>query len=481
LGNTLTPYRGSGLNGLYGAGSGGVANLARAIGGQFAAQGTTPTNTLIRAYLVNWLRASANANGRSRDGATASDEWNARLAQGRPAARDAERTITIPYQRTSPLNLPVVDPSLDILSPPLTCLDTGTIWSQPGNIYSQIVNLADVDNSRSMIAPGDAEDGPFRTNQVNLWVRGTMHPAPLSRAKVEALGGKAQNLTAVAYSGAVSSPQSNVREAPREASFMPAIPPDACPPNVPNLAAMADEPDIIPLIRTSYQRNRLFPVGHFDSAKWRQYRWAYFRMIELVDAQIAKVLQSLRATGHERDTVVVFTSDHGDCQGAHGWNQKTVLFDESSRIPLIVCPPGLAQARTSDALVNLGLDLLPTLCQYGGVAAPAALPGIGLRDATAGSARPRPYIVVENKMVQGDPVDGVKPEPSGRMVRSRRFKYCAYDMGARRESLVDMDRDPGELVNLAGVAAFRDTLREHRQYLAEWCRTTADAFVVPST
>jgi penicillin amidase len=227
LGNTLTPYRGSGLNDLYGAGSGGVANLARAIGEQFVAQGTTPTNKLIRAYLVNWLRASTNANGRNRNGATASDEWNARLAQGRPDARDAARTITIPYQRTLPLNLPVVDPSLDIVSPPLTCLDTGTIWSQPGNIYSQIVDLAEVDNSRSMIAPGNAEDGPFRTHQVDLWVRGTMHPAPLSRAKVEALGGKAQNLTAVAYSGSLSSSQTTVGETPGEGRFVPAIPPVA--------------------------------------------------------------------------------------------------------------------------------------------------------------------------------------------------------------------------------------------------------------
>jgi penicillin amidase len=227
LGNTLTPYRGSGLNGLYGAGSGGVANLARAIGERFAAQATTPTHTLIRAYLVNWLRASASANGRDRDGATSSDEWNARLAQGRPAARDAARTIPIPYQRTLPLNLPVVDPSLDIVSPPLPCLDTGTIWSQPGNLYSQIVDLSDLDNSRSMIAPGNAEDGAFRTNQMDLWVRGTMHPAPLSRAKVEALGGKAQNLTVVAYSGSLSSPQKTVGEAPREARFVPALPPVA--------------------------------------------------------------------------------------------------------------------------------------------------------------------------------------------------------------------------------------------------------------
>jgi hypothetical protein len=62
---------------------------------------------------------------------------------------------------------------------------------------------------------------------MDLWVRGTMHPAPLSRVKVEALGGQAQNLTVVAYSGSLSSPQKTVGEAPREARFVPALPPVA--------------------------------------------------------------------------------------------------------------------------------------------------------------------------------------------------------------------------------------------------------------
>lgn len=125
------------------------------------------------------------------------DDVNSIVATLLPIAR----AIAIPYQRTPPHNLPVVDASLDCTSPPLTCLDTGTIWSQPGNLYSQIVDLADVDRSRSMIAPGNAEDSPYRTNQVDLWVRGTMHPAPLSRAKVEAPGVKAEGLTAVTYTG----------------------------------------------------------------------------------------------------------------------------------------------------------------------------------------------------------------------------------------------------------------------------------------
>jgi hypothetical protein len=106
---------------------------------------------------------------------------------------------------------------------------------------------------------------------------------------------------------------------------------------------------------------------------------------------------------------------------------------------------------------------------------------MSLRAAAAGAEqRARSYIVVENKMVQGDPVGGEKPEPGGRMVRSRRFKYCAYDLGKRRESLVDLEKDPGELFNLAGDPAHRAVLEEHRRYLSEWCRATSDPFVVPA-
>ena len=106
------------------------------------------------------------------------------------AAEAVGQTITIPYQGMTPLQLPKVDPSLDIVSPPLTCLDTGTIWSQPGNVYTHIVDLADIDNSRAMIAPGNCEDGasPLRTAGIDLWVQGRTRPAPLSRDKSSNLG-----------------------------------------------------------------------------------------------------------------------------------------------------------------------------------------------------------------------------------------------------------------------------------------------------
>ncbi|TSA24885.1 DUF229 domain-containing protein, partial [bacterium] len=113
-------------------------------------------------------------------------------------------------------------------------------------------------------------------------------------------------------------------------------PVEQCPPAVENLAPMLDETDTMLLMRRSAQANRLFPVGKFDEKKWRQYRWAYFRMIEKVDTYIGTILDALRTSGELDNTVIVFTADHGDMQGAHGWNQKTVLYDGSSSVPLII-------------------------------------------------------------------------------------------------------------------------------------------------
>lgn len=255
---------------------------------------------------------------------------------------------------------------------------------------------------------------------------------------------------------------------------------DQCPPAVANLPPMKDEPDIIPVMKRSFHANRLFPVGDFDEKKWREYRWVYFRLIEAVDAHIGKILQALRESGQEENTAIIFTSDHGDCQGAHGWNQKTVMFEESSRVPLIIVHAAGAKGETCDILVNTGLDLLPTLCDLAGIKAATNVLGMSLKPAAERAVvESRPYVVVENKMTQGSPIDGYKPEPNGRMVRSERFKYCAYDLGLQRESLVDLESDPGELVNLAGNKEYRKVLEQHRQYLAEWCRQTKDPFVVP--
>jgi arylsulfatase A-like enzyme len=154
------------------------------------------------------------------------------------------------------------------------------------------------------------------------------------------------------------------------------------------------------------------------------------------------------------------------------------LYDEAARVPLIVSYKGVTKPGVSGRLAHTGVDLIPTLCAYAGIPAPEDLPGLSLKDTANGKGGkdPREYLVVSNKMVQGGPVDGRIPVLEGRMVRSRRYKYCIYSEGRRRESLVDMEKDPGEMENLAENSAYRDILESHRGMLAGFRKNTNDPF-----
>ena len=253
-------------------------------------------------------------------------------------------------------------------------------------------------------------------------------------------------------------------------------PADKCPPLKPNMAPAADETDIIWHMRKSYQRHRLFPVGKFTDGKWRQYRWAYYRLVEKVDRHVGTVLATLGKTKQAAKTVVVFLSDHGECHGVHRWNQKTVFYDESSRVPLIITHKGKTPKGVCDSLVQTGVDLIPTLCDFAGIEPPKGLPGLSLKLHAMGKApeQGRPYVVVSNRMVQCVPINGVLLQPDGRMVRTERYKYCLYSKGRRRESLVDMQADPGEMVNLAEKRPSRPVLLKHRAYLGEFARKHND-------
>jgi arylsulfatase A-like enzyme len=252
--------------------------------------------------------------------------------------------------------------------------------------------------------------------------------------------------------------------------------PSACPPLKPNMEPPEGETDIISHMRKAYQAHRLFPVGNFTNDKWRQYRWAYYRLIEKVDKHIGTLLDALRESKQLENTLVVFLSDHGECCGAHHWNQKTVFYDEAARVPFIISQKGATPQGTNNALVQTGIDLIPTLCDFAGIDAPKGLPGRSLKAHALNHVLTddRPYIVVSNKMVQCEAVDGVMLQPDGRMVRSQRYKYCLYSLGRRRESLVDMQADPGEMVNLATNNRYRTVLLQHRKYLRDFARKNGD-------
>lgn len=259
----------------------------------------------------------------------------------------------------------------------------------------------------------------------------------------------------------------------------PPPPPDRCPSLRANHAIPAGEPTAVrihqadPNMRHAYV-TRDWPEG---DDRWRQFLWGYYRMTELVDAYIGQVLDALRATGQEENTVVVFTSDHGDGMGSHRWNQKTIFYDEVSRIPFIVSWKGRTKpcGRNRSHLVNMGTDLFPTLFDFAGIEKPAGLHGVSAAPAAMGRAEgsAREFIVVENNHHSGV---GNPTDTHGRMVRSARYKYIRYSTGEKTEQMFDLELDPGETRDLTLDPAAAGVLDAHRAMLNRHIDETNDWF-----
>lgn len=104
-----------------------------------------------------------------------------------------------------------------------------------------------------------------------------------------------------------------------------------------------------------------------DESRWRRYQSYYYNCIRDVDAHTLTVLEHLQRLGLDDNTVIVYTSDHGDMLGAHGLRQKgPTMYKENVRVPLIVCHPDHRSGATTQALAG-PIDVLPTLLGIAGL------------------------------------------------------------------------------------------------------------------
>lgn len=209
----------------------------------------------------------------------------------------------------------------------------------------------------------------------------------------------------------------------------------------------------------------------WDQDHWRRYRYAYYRMVEDVDRQVGQVLETLRQAKQEENTVVVFTSDHGEGLGSHRWTGKMMYYEEEAAVPLIISWRGVTPAGRIDRehLVST-LDVLPTICDYAGISGPAAMRGASLRAViekpeTAGHE----FVVSE---MAGGAAGGLE---RSFMVRTKQYKYMLFPGAERGEMLFDLQADRGEMKNRSGEASLASELKRHRELLAQWNKTTEEA------
>jgi len=254
---------------------------------------------------------------------------------------------------------------------------------------------------------------------------------------------------------------------------------DELPPLPDNFALQSDEPRFLQIRRneTKYGRE-MADIGDWDEPRWRQYLFAYYRMTETVDAHIGAVLEALKNGGHADDTIVVFTSDHGESVAAHQMVVKLSAYEESLAVPLIIQDPRLTlQGKVIDDWHASGVDLAPTLLELAGLAPDDLHVGRSLAPALRGESDARGYVAAEVHPQHS------KPDISARAIRAGDWKYTAFqsDEGFE-EILINLAEDPGEMNNLLGqlegnVGALRLELIAN---LRQWLAHTDDPFPTDS-
>ena len=183
---------------------------------------------------------------------------------------------------------------------------------------------------------------------------------------------------------------------------------------------------------------------HFDPETVRKAKAAYFGLVSFVDDCVGRLVRALERTGQADDTVIVFTSDHGEMLGDLGLWTKMVMYEQSAGVPMILAGPDVPRGRTVSTPVSL-LDIAPTALAVTGTTGCGEWrerPGASLLDLAG--APDDPDRTAFSEYHDGGSTTGAY------MVRWRQWKYVHYV--GRPAQLFDLGSDPCELADLAGLA-----------------------------
>ncbi len=189
---------------------------------------------------------------------------------------------------------------------------------------------------------------------------------------------------------------------------------------------------------------------------------AYYAMITHADAQIGRILDTLKETGEYDNTIIVFAGDNGLAVGQHGLLGKQNVYEHSVHVPLIMCGPGIPKGEKRDEFCYLS-DIFPTLCDLAGIPVPSSVEGITLAETIReGTRNIRDSLFFVYKNFQ-------------RSVRTGRWKLIYYNVnGKKKTQLFDLKNDPWETTNLAEDPGQTDRIFELTGMMKEWFVKTGD-------
>jgi arylsulfatase A-like enzyme len=203
-----------------------------------------------------------------------------------------------------------------------------------------------------------------------------------------------------------------------------------------------------------------------------QFQQAYYALTANIDWNLGRLMQALEQAGVAGNTVLVFTSDHGEMFGAHGRQKKLIFYEEAVRVPFLIRWPGRIKAGSvSDACLG-SPDIMPTLLSLMGLRSPRTVEGTDLSGLALGRGRSEP----DAAYLQGMGTTAAWQDGTEwRAMRDKQYTYGIYRRDGR-ELLFDNIADPCQMKDLAGEGAHASRLAHYRQQLAAWRKRHNDTF-----
>jgi len=210
-------------------------------------------------------------------------------------------------------------------------------------------------------------------------------------------------------------------------------------------------------------------VAHYDQRTMNRARAGYYGHMSHIDMQLDRLFEILGEFGVRDDTVIMFTSDHGDMMGDHGMWRKGYPYEGSARIPLILAGPGIVKGGRPEVIAELR-DVMPTLLECAGIPVPESVEGRSLLPTIATLDGPEPE---GRKFLHGE---HVVLGQSMQWIRTRDWKYVWLSKSGS-EQLFDMRGDRQERTNRADRPDAQDAVSSCRDLLISVLRGRPEGFV----
>jgi len=212
---------------------------------------------------------------------------------------------------------------------------------------------------------------------------------------------------------------------------------------------------------------RRYVLPRWKNEQYKDYIRRYWGYCSYIDAQIGRVFKTLHETGQWDNTIVVFTSDHGDMVGAHGMIYKlgSCGYEELYRVPAIIRIPGMTKPGSRTDAFASNIDFLPTLLDAVHIKHPDAIDGKSFASLLKGKTTRHRDMIFSSYL------------DTSFICRDDRYKFVLNRKKGDVNELYDLDTDPGELKNFAYDPAHKDVADKMTRRILNWLRETNHPYV----